>query len=115
MSSHALLTSRHFLPLLSAWRLAHWLVGCNRQLASTVARRIDTALTTVSISNADHEGWLAKRRELIDEYKQRYLLLSSHHHHNSKHSTHSLVATLLPIIIIIIIYKLSYIIILIVI
>jgi hypothetical protein len=113
MSSHALLTSRHFLPLLSAWRLAHWLVGCNRQLASTVARRIDTALTTVSISNADHEGWLAKRRELIDEYKQRYLLISSHHHHNSKH-----VATLLPIIIIIIIiiiYKLSYIIILIVI
>jgi hypothetical protein len=50
--------------------------GCriSPQLASTVARRIDTALTTVSISNADHEGWLAKRRELIDEYKQRYLL-----------------------------------------
>lgn len=101
---------------MAACALAGWLVGCNRQLASTVARRIDTALTTVSISNADHEGWLAKRRELIDEYKQRYLLLSSHHHHNSKHSTHSLVATLLPIIIIIIIiYKLSSIIILIVI
>lgn len=45
------------------------------KLASTVARRIDTALTTVSISNADHEGWLAKRRELIDEYKQRWFVL----------------------------------------
>jgi hypothetical protein len=62
------------------------------QLASTVARRIDNALTTVSISNADHEGWLAKQRELIDEYKQRYVTLADSFtsvNRQSNPSTHS--------------------------
>jgi hypothetical protein len=44
-------------------------------VASTVARKIDSALTTVSILEADLEGWLEKRGEYNEEYKRRWFIL----------------------------------------